>query len=130
MSGDFPVPPSKLRFLFTICFVFLGDLAASSFFLELTLSLVENILPVVTRAPLFFTLLLAERSIWRDVRLVSKLFGRLRKDLDRLTLLLGLLGRMAGAGGCMEPAETGPTEPMDLTLLGWTEPSGGRMLWS
>ena len=111
MSGDLSDPK---RFLFTICFVFLGDLAASSFFL---LDM-DTILPVVTRAPLFFTLLLAERSIWRDVRLVSKLFGRLRKDLDRLTLLLGLLGRMAGAGGCMEPAETGPRrKPTQISVV-------------
>ena len=131
MSGDFPDPPSKLRFLFTICFVFFGDFAARSFFLVLTLSLVETILPVVTRALLFLTLLEAERSICREVRLVSKLFGRLRNDLERLTLLLpGLLGRMVGAGGCIELAEAGrPTEPLeDLTLLGWTEPSGARML--
>ena len=61
MSGDLSDPK---RFLFTICFVFRGDLAASSFFL------LDTILPVVTRALLFFPLLVADRSICREVRLV------------------------------------------------------------
>ena len=62
MSGDLSDPK---RFLFTVCFVFRGDLAASSFFL-LDMG---TILPVVTRALLFFPLLLADRSICREVRL-------------------------------------------------------------
>ena len=97
---------AKLRFLFTVCFVFLGDLA-SCFFLVLSLSL------LVSKALL---LLMVESLISLAVR------GRLR--------LVGLLGRMVGAGGCIELAEAGrPTEPLeDLTLLGWTEPSGARML--
>ena len=87
---------AKLRFLFTVCFVFLGDLA-SCFFLVLSLSL------LVSKA----LLLLVESLICLAVR------GRLR--------LLGLLGRMVGAGGSIKLAEAGrPTE------LGWTEARGGR----
>ena len=88
----------KLRFLFTVCFVFLGDLT-SSFFLVPSLSL------LVTRA----LLLQLETLICLALR------GWLRLE--------GLLGRMVGAGGCIKLAEAGrPTE------LGWTEPRGGRQL--
>ena len=91
------------------------------------------ILPVVTTLPPFLSCLLAPaaRSICREVRLVSKLLGRPRKDLDRLLLLL-LLGLATTAGGCMELAELGAAEPraeeVDLTLLGAWDRTGEKML--
>ena len=129
LRGDLPLSgvlpdPSKLRFRFTICFVFLGDLAPSSFFFPLIFNLEETIRPVVTSLVLLLSLLVAaERSICREVRLVSKLFGRLRNDLERFALL-GLLTTTAGAGGCMELAEEGPSELLDFTLFGWTDLTG------
>ena len=120
LAGDLDFPSSKLRFLLTICLVFLGDLAARSFFLTLSLVL-DVIRPVVTVLPPFLSSLRepTARSIWRAVALVSKLLGLLRKERDRFKLLL-LFGLRAG--GCIELAELGALEPraeeFERTLLG------------
>ena len=116
LSGDLFLEDSKFKFLLTICLVFFGDFCVRSLFLELNLDLFETILPVVTTLAPFLSCLLeaADRSICLEVRLVSKLLGLLRNDLDKLTLLLAGLVRCR-AGGCMEAPGTDPwAEDVDL----------------
>ena len=129
LSGDLALlPSSKFKLRLTICLVFFGDLLAN-FFLMLFLCLAA-IFPVVTTFPALLSLLPAPRSICRDVKLVSKLLGLAWKDLDMD--LLVWFGITLKAGGCIEFAELGDTEPraeeLDLTLLGCWDFIGEKRL--